>query len=48
LLEIAVVRQRSPITGKKRLVTGLSDRGLFEHRDRLGPLPRSSERPTVL
>jgi hypothetical protein len=48
LLEIAIVRQRSPITGKKRLVTGVSDRGLFEHRYRLGPLPRGSERLSVL
>ena len=47
LLEIAVVRQRSPVTGKKRLVTGMSDRGLLEHRDRLGPLPRGAERLSV-
>src|SRR5882724_8565787 len=42
LLEIAIVRKRSPISGKKRLVTGVSDGGLFEHRYRLGPLPRDS------
>jgi len=47
-LEIAIVCQRSPITSKKRLVAGVSNRGLLEHRDRLGPLPRSPERLTVL
>ena len=48
LLEIAIVRQRSPIAGKQRIVTGMSDRGLFEHRDRLGLLPRGPERLCVL
>jgi len=48
LLEIAIVRQRSPVAGQQRHVTRLSDRGLFEHRDRLGLLPRGSERLRVL
>src|SRR6202011_4487507 len=48
LLEIAIVRQRSPITSKQRLVAGVSDCGLFEQRDRLGPLPRGPERLSVL
>ena len=48
LLKIAVIRQRSSITGKKRLVTGVSDRSLFEHRNRLGPLPCGPERLSVL
>jgi hypothetical protein len=47
-LEIAVVHQRSPITGKKRLVTGVSDRGLFEQGYRLRPLSRGSQRFSVL
>ena len=48
LLEIAVVRQRSPVAGQQRLVAGVGDRGLFEHRDRLGPLPRGAQRLSVL
>ena len=35
LLEIAVVGQRAAIAGKQRLVAGMGDGGLFEHRDRL-------------
>ncbi len=48
LLEIAIVRQRSPITAKKRLVAGVGDRGLFEHRHRLRPLSCGSKRLSVL
>ena len=48
LLEIAIVRQRSPITGEQGLVAGMSDRGLFEHGDRLGLLPRGPERLAIL
>jgi hypothetical protein len=35
LLEIAVVPQRAPIAGKQRLVAGMSDAGLLDHRNRL-------------
>ena len=38
LLEIAVVRQRAAVAGEQRLVAGMGDRGLFEHRNRLGLL----------
>jgi hypothetical protein len=48
LLEIAIVRQRSPITGKKRLVIGMKERGLFEYGDRLRALSRGSERRPIL
>jgi hypothetical protein len=47
-LEIAVVRQRSAITCKKRLVGGVGDRRLLEHCDGLGPLPCGSQRLSVL
>ncbi len=48
LLEIAVVGQRSPIPRNERFVAGVSERGLFEHGDRLGPLPRGPKRLSVL
>jgi hypothetical protein len=33
-----------PIAGKERLVAGMSNRGLFKHRNRLGPLSVVPER----
>ena len=47
LLEIAVVGQRAAIAGEQRLVAGMGDRGLFEHRDRLRPLSRRAQRLAV-
>src|ERR1700722_4650898 len=48
LLEIAIVRQRAPITRQKGLIIGVRDCGLFEHGDGLGLLPRGPERLAVL
>jgi hypothetical protein len=48
VLEIAVVRQRAPIAGQQSLVTGVSDRGLLQHGDRLRPLPRDAQRFPVI
>ena len=48
LLEIAIVRQRAPVSGKQRLVLGLGDRRLLEHGDRLGALPGGAQRLCVL
>ena len=47
LLETAIVEQRAPIAGQQRLVVGVGDRGLFEHRNRLGALPRGSQRLAI-
>ena len=48
LLEIAIVEQRAPIAGQQRLVVGMGDRGLFEHRDGLGALPGGPQRLAIL
>ena len=44
LLKIAVVRQRTSMSGEQRPVSGMSDAGLFEHGDRLGFLSGGAER----
>ena len=47
LLEIAVVGECPAIAGKQRLVAGVGDCGLFEHRDGLRPLSGRAERPSI-
>ena len=48
LFEIAVVRERPPVSGLQHIVLGLDNRRLLEHRDRLGALPRGAQRLSVL
>ncbi len=46
-LEIAVVGERAAVAGEQRLVAGMGDGGLFEHRDRLGALAGGAQRLAV-
>ena len=46
-LRIAVVGERAAVSGKQRLVAGMSDGGLFQHSDGLRPLAGSAERLAV-
>ena len=48
LLEIAVVGQRAAVAGEQRLVAGMGDGGLFEHRNRLRLLSCRAQRLAVL
>ncbi|OIQ68048.1 hypothetical protein GALL_503660 [mine drainage metagenome] len=48
LLEIAVVRECSPVARNEGFVAGMGERGLFEHGNRLGPLPCGPKRLAVL
>ena len=47
LLETAVVGQRAAESGQQRLVAGMGDGGLFEHRRRLGALPGGAQRLAI-
>ncbi len=44
LLEIAIVGERAAIPGQQRLVGGIGDRRLLQHRNRLRLLPRGPQR----
>ena len=46
-LEIAVVGERAAVAGEQRLVAGMGDGGLLEHRNRLGALPGGAERLAI-
>ncbi|MET3160271.1 hypothetical protein ABIF34_007296 [Bradyrhizobium japonicum] len=48
LLEIAVVGERAAVAGEQRLVAGMAEHGLLEHRDRLGALPALAQRLAVV
>ena len=48
LLEIAVVGERAAIAGQQRLVAGIGDRRLLQHRHRLRLLSRGPQRLAVL
>jgi hypothetical protein len=47
LLEIAVVGERPAEGGEQRLVAGMGDGGLFEHRGGLGALPGGAQRLAI-
>ena len=46
-LEVAVVGERAAVAGEQRLVAGMGDGGLLEHRNRLGALAGGAERLAV-
>ena len=47
LLEIAVVGERAAIAGEQRLVAGMGEHGLLQHRDRLRALAGVAQRLAV-
>ncbi len=48
LLEIAIVGERAAVAGEQRLVAGMGEHGLLEHRDRLGALAGLAQRLAVV
>ena len=46
-LEAAVIGQSPPVGGQQRLVAGMGDGGLFEHRGGLRPLSGSAQRLAI-
>ena len=48
LVEVAGVGQRAAIGAKQRHVVRIADRGLLQHRDRLGALFGGAQRPRII